>query len=786
MQKPPLIASDYLQALLRPIRRAARFWAAGVATFLLVMGVTLATAVVDRQYRSEAVLHYQEGMQWTSNESMSTRRIGQRLRDVVLARAQLTKVIEELGLYPDMVNAKRMADAVEELRAATSFKVTDDIFTISYTGSSPEEAQRVTARLTDVLVDQNARLRSEQAEIARAFLDAEKKRNAAELGAIEGEQLRFLAKHPEFASEQSTIGAALRATRRGAEPQVVHLPKGDGALGALRREEERLRRQIAAPSQVPRPPKDPALLAAKSEAEAFLKNAQRELADRRARFTEQHPDVRSATAMVAEATEAYRRAVDALNAAETPEVEPRAVLEARLAQVQQEIASYQRKKRSSGADAAGPSRNDPERGAAPDEPVESSAAAQRIVALETEWARLNREVAEARDRLQQLDTRQFMASMVANTLVSGQAAQVVVVDPAYLPAHPIGMSFTRRLLMGIVMALFSGLSVAVAAFLLDNRIRDRIDVERLQLGTVLMEITKLSIDEAERALRGEAAGGDVVLRPVRSLPPGARSSGTPEGRSLAEPPAQAVARRTPAAKPVPVRGPALQKAVPENEFPDLVRVHRMVPEGALDPRLLLLGAPDSPAAASFRVLCHRIGEHKDARVLLVSSAVRGEGKTFCAANLALALSESGRARALLLEANFHRPAVAPLLGFTPPVNVSEQLDFQRNRPKQPWVVVECVTPWLHAAAVTPGTETSGPIDGHALALLGADMRRAGYDYVVVDGPAILEGADVDQIEEHVDGILLTVRAGTSSVRALRRAVDQIGSSKLLGIALLGT
>jgi Mrp family chromosome partitioning ATPase len=40
------------------------------------------------------------------------------------------------------------------------------------------------------------------------------------------------------------------------------------------------------------------------------------------------------------------------------------------------------------------------------------------------------------------------------------------------------------------------------------------------------------------------------------------------------------------------------------------------------------------------------------------------------------------------------------------------------------------------------------------------------------------------MEEHVDGILIVLRAGESRVRELRKAVDQIGKSKLLGAVLV--
>ena len=495
MPKSPLIARDYLQAVVRIVRRTGRFWwVALLACAIGIAGTCVAVEIRQKQFRSEAVVYYQEGLQWTANEGMSTRRIGQRLKDLLLARTQLARLIDELGLFPTFTKAGRTAEAVEEMRAATTFKVSEgDIFVIGYTGDSPEEAQRVTAKLTDVLIGENTRLRSEQAEVARAFLDVEKKRNEADLNAKETAQLRFLAQHPEFAHEQSTIGQALRASnKRGTDAALASATlssKDDNALGALRREEERLRRQISNPGEIPRARRDPVLLAAKTDAETKLRAAQRELADRKARFTEQHPDVRSAAGIVKEAEDAFRRASDALVASDVAappvEVEPRAALEARLAAVREDIAAYQRKH--------------PKEKIGPDEPVETSDAAQRIVAIETEWARLSREVTEAKERFQQLDTKQFMASMTASTLMSGQAAQILVIDPAFVPTQPNGMSSKRMYLMGFLLALGFGLGLAMMCALLDDRVYDHVDVERLELAPVLIEVTRRSMQERKAA-----------------------------------------------------------------------------------------------------------------------------------------------------------------------------------------------------------------------------------------------------------------------------------------------
>jgi Mrp family chromosome partitioning ATPase len=216
-----------------------------------------------------------------------------------------------------------------------------------------------------------------------------------------------------------------------------------------------------------------------------------------------------------------------------------------------------------------------------------------------------------------------------------------------------------------------------------------------------------------------------------------------------------------------------------------VRVHQLAAPEPIDPRLFMLRAPDSPAAAAFRVLRHRLAE-RAARVLVVTSAVRGEGKSLCALNLALALGEAGRARVLLIEANFRRPVLATLLGFRPPVCFSEQLDAHHTYPMQPWSVVENVTPTLHTMAMAPDVAARPFVDGPALTQCLEQLREASYDYILLDCAAVLGAADVNLVADAVDGVLLTTWAGRSRARDLRAAVTQLGSEKLVGVAVLGT
>ncbi len=489
---------DTLDSVFKLVRRAFRFW--WLAAVILVVGGAMSFVVARARgykYISEAVVLYQEGINLNLTQGEGgpgARRMGSRLRDTILARTNLLKVIEETKLAPLTEDRIKTSKLIEDVRKAIRFRVNDgDTFSISYMADNPRVAQAVTAKIVDMLIEQNTRMRAEQAEITREFLDSERRRTEEALRLKEIELARFLAKHPEFAQEPAAgaaSGAAVRATATKAGRTEA---AGDSALSALRREEARLRQQIANPSAVQMSnTTDPALLQAIREAEARVNTAKRELGDRRSRFTEQHPDVRAAAAAVRQAEDALKRAVDAARASdrsspteEVIEIEPKAALQARLAQVQAEIRRRENR--------------DPTPEGIAQASAESNDAAARIVALETDWARINRELAEARDRFQKLDVRQFAASITASSLASGRAARIEVVDPAYLPGSPAGATPRRVMLMGTAGALLLGMCIALGLALLDDHIYDRRDVDALAVSPVLVEIPRF---KAARARRG--------------------------------------------------------------------------------------------------------------------------------------------------------------------------------------------------------------------------------------------------------------------------------------------
>src|SRR5438874_6763523 len=114
---------------------------------------------------------------------------------------------------------------------------------------------------------------------------------------------------------------------------------------------------------------------------------------------------------------------------------------------------------------------------------------------------------------------------------------------------------------------------------------------------------------------------------------------------------------------------SIPKAV-ESRGRFLERIEGGAAETAVDERLVALAAPRSAAAGQYRMLLHRLRHIRSLRgeaiqggaVVAVTSAIRGEGVSITAANLALTAARSRDARVALVDCDLRRPGQAQLFG----------------------------------------------------------------------------------------------------------------------------
>jgi capsular exopolysaccharide synthesis family protein len=169
------------------------------------------------------------------------------------------------------------------------------------------------------------------------------------------------------------------------------------------------------------------------------------------------------------------------------------------------------------------------------------------------------------------------------------------------------------------------------------------------------------------------------------------------------------------------------------------------------------------------------------KVIMVSSAVPAEGKTTMAINLAIALAEAGH-RVTIVEADLRRPKVVEYLGLVSGAGVTNLLAGSADLGDVVQVIGEA---GLRVIAAGPTPPNPGRLLGSSQMAVLLDQLRRDYDYVLVDAAPILPVADSRGLAAHVDGVLLSVRHGSTTKDQLSEtaaALDGVGATTL-GVVL---
>lgn len=166
----------------------------------------------------------------------------------------------------------------------------------------------------------------------------------------------------------------------------------------------------------------------------------------------------------------------------------------------------------------------------------------------------------------------------------------------------------------------------------------------------------------------------------------------------------------------------------------------------------------------------------DKKIILVTSSLSGEGKTFVSSNIAMSFALTGK-KTVVVGMDIRRPVLAHLFNKKNDLGVTSFLSGQVNDIKQ-LAIQSDENPNLY---IIPG----GPVPPNPNELLLGDnmtelfaQLRTNFDCVVVDSAPIGVVSDSFLIAPHVDMELYVVRANYSTKRCLKVLHQAVSASRL--------
>ena len=196
--------------------------------------------------------------------------------------------------------------------------------------------------------------------------------------------------------------------------------------------------------------------------------------------------------------------------------------------------------------------------------------------------------------------------------------------------------------------------------------------------------------------------------------------------------------------------------------------------------------PQSFVAESFRGLRASLLLHdreNPIKTILVVSAIPGEGKSFCAANLAVAFAQAGL-KTLLIDADLRLPTLHTYFNVPEDKGKGGFANVLTGTQKLDSAVLKSPIPTLDLLlTITPAESPAEMLSTIRLPLL-LDEVASKYDRVVVDSAPLNAVSDTMLIMPKADAILLVVRASSTPASESKAALQKVSSSKMKPLGLI--
>lgn len=709
------------------------------------------------------------------------------IQQQVLSRTLLLKIIDEFNLYPDKSQFGDTEGLIEGMRKNIKIDTKGggrvEAFSISYAHQDPMMAMKVTARLASQFIEENLKVREQFVEGTTEFLQEELRRAKVSLEdqerSISDFQRKFMGELPaqvetnlhhldRLQREMTTITEALDNAddRRAAIHKAINAYE---TLGMPMFESARKAQYTPAEGERSIRKSDEPQGFQSAGGPGFgsvdplgirLRELERTFTSLKAEYKDTYPDV----------------------------IQVKREIEQIKAQLGQKYGE--------GADTSKPSGTRRMAGGQGPDPYYHELLRQRdegeigIASLKERHQRLIAQIKEYQDRVERAPTReQEMTNLlrdyentkrnyeslldkqlnarVAENLEKRQKGETFrILDPANLPERPEKPDVLMIMLAGLAVGCGAGYGIAFSLEQWAPPFRRPEEVESILGLPVLATIPVLQ--SAYRQSPFKALPMRAQL-PDLSRPQAASPFGGAAGRNKA---AQKAKRFWLFGGLSEKKSKTAEPPAPTVGFP-------------MEYNLVARWRPSSVVAEQYRVAATRLvlmGRERRNTVMVVTSAVKGEGKSTTSINLAYVMARDLGKSTLVIDCDLKRPVLHTYAGAGAGPGLAEVLRGENH-----------LDACLHGMGELPlwilpaGSTEDKPVELgkiHLLSELLPQLRKR-FEFIILDAPPILPLADMNVLASMADVMTLVVRAEVTRRDVVQKALASLKPTGQVGVVVTG-
>jgi len=455
MKRTPSSLQDYIEIAGR------RMWWLLLPMVFISLAVFFGSLWLPRSYRSEATIMIEPQkvpanyVQPTISEDVTDRL--QAIRQEILSRARLRKIIAEFNLYNSAKGKMAGDEVVELMRHDISVEVVTNqlntdraksvaAFKIAYSGANPVLVQKVTRNLASLFIEENLKDREQESEGTTDFLDGQLEKLRQSLQEQEKRIQTFKSAHAGELPEQQMPSLQMLG-----QLQSVVQANSD-AITRAQQQRSYLASVIESMKMISTPQ------SMKSSMQLQYDNKNTELLNAEQKYKPTHPDILRLKAEMA----ALKVEIDSDKSKSLSDGHGQATSD----QIQVEIDGLDKEvlKRTA------------RQSQLEKEIQQLQGRMSALPQVEQQLAELSRDYDTSRTSYQALLSKRNNSSVAAEMERRAQGEQFRILDPASYPEKPFKPNLTQIDILGLLVGVFVGCGLAMLVELTDSALHSERDL----------------------------------------------------------------------------------------------------------------------------------------------------------------------------------------------------------------------------------------------------------------------------------------------------------------------